>query len=112
MSGDACCHDAASAGIFSTVCSVVLAGLLIYTFIKNRNHSYNHTINHTAMTKEYKISGMDCNHCRSAVEKALTALEGVTAVNVDLATGIATVEGDVTSEAVRQAVEKAGFEVG
>lgn len=43
------------------------------------------------MKKEYKVAGMSCNHCRRAVEEALNALDGVTAV-VTLDPAIATVE--------------------
>ena len=39
-----------------------------------------------------KIDGMMCNHCRMHVEKALSAVEGVTAVTVDLEAKTATVE--------------------
>ena len=31
------------------------------------------------MRKEFKVEGMMCNHCRMHVEKALNALEGVSA---------------------------------
>ena len=63
------------------------------------------------MKKEYQISGMSCPHCRATVEKALGRLEGAESVSVDLASGKAVVEGDVSPEAVRQAVESAGFDL-
>ncbi|MDL2230431.1 heavy metal translocating P-type ATPase [Alistipes sp. OttesenSCG-928-L06] len=43
------------------------------------------------MKKEYTVSGMNCNHCRTSVEKALNTLDGVTAV-VTLDPPVATVE--------------------
>ena len=67
-----------------------------------------HSKNHTTM-KEYRIEGMMCNHCRNNVEKALTALPGVSAVSVDLASGTARVEGDADEAAVIAAVEAAGY---
>ncbi len=45
----------------------------------------------TAMKKEYKVSGMMCDHCRQHVERALNALEGVRAT-VTLDPPVATVE--------------------
>lgn len=56
------------------------------------------------------IEGMACKHCSGRVEKALNALDGVTAT-VDLAAGTATVTGDVTVEVLRETVEALGFTV-
>lgn len=62
------------------------------------------------MTKTYKIEGMACPHCKATVEKSLAALEGVENVSVDLASGTATVEGEVEDKKVADAVRAAGFE--
>lgn len=110
MSG-ACHGHEAGLPLFQTICSVFLAALLVYAFIKNRNHHHHHNITEIEMKKEYQISGMSCPHCRATVEKALGRLEGAESVSVDLASGKAVVEGDVSPEAVRQAVESAGFDL-
>ncbi len=73
-----------------------------------------HTIERkTAMTKTLQIQGMNCSHCSSAVEKALKAVPGVTAVTVNLAGKSATLEAgaSVTDEALTAAVIDAGFQV-
>ena len=62
------------------------------------------------MKKTVTIEGMMCAHCVAHVEKALTALPGVKAT-VDLTSGTAVVEGDVTDEAIRAAVTGAGYTV-
>ena len=62
------------------------------------------------MKKTVTIEGMMCAHCVANVEKALTALPGVKAT-VDLTSGTAVVEGDVTDEAIRAAVTEAGYTV-
>ena len=54
-----------------------------------------------------KIDGMMCMHCVGRVKSALEAL-GLKA-DVDLDTGIATVEGDASDEQIIAAVEKAGY---
>ncbi len=61
-----------------------------------------------------KIEGMSCNHCVAAVEKALNSIEGVTNVMVDLNQGEASFEEGkaIDMQAVRTAVEKAGYKVG
>ena len=64
----------------------------------------------TTMTKTIVIKGMMCAHCQAHVEKALNALPGVTAT-VNLEAGTATVQGDVTDEALTKAVTDAGYEV-
>ncbi|MFQ8599594.1 MAG: heavy-metal-associated domain-containing protein [Oscillospiraceae bacterium] len=64
------------------------------------------------MKKTIRIEGMMCSHCTGRVEKALAALEGVT-VHVDLASGSAavTLSGPVSDDALRKAVEDAGYTV-
>jgi len=60
-----------------------------------------------------KINGMTCNHCVMAVTKALSKIEGVREVNVDLSKGEATFEETqpVDMDVVREEVKKAGYEV-
>lgn len=64
------------------------------------------------MKKTIRIEGMMCSHCTGRVEKALAALDGV-AVDVDLASGNASVTlcGPVSDDALRKAVEDAGYTV-
>ncbi len=54
---------------------------------------------------------MNCAHCRTTVAAGIASVEGVARVDVDLATGKATVEGEHDAEAVVAAVRKAGFDV-
>ena len=61
--------------------------------------------------KTVKIEGMSCMHCAGRVQKALEALEGTESVKVDLDKGIAEYEGTASEEAIRKAVEDAGYEV-
>ena len=62
------------------------------------------------MEKKVVIEGMMCQHCRAHVEKALNAIDGVTAA-VDLDSKTAVVTGDVSDDAIRAAVEEAGYQV-
>ena len=66
-----------------------------------------------AMKKVLKVEGMMCNHCKAAVEKALNAVEGVSAaeVNLEEKTATATLSGEVSDEALTAAVTEAGYEV-
>lgn len=61
-----------------------------------------------------RIKGMSCQHCVKAVTKALSEIEGVSGVQVDLASGEASFEESqpVSPEVLAEKVKKAGFELG
>ncbi|SCG58370.1 heavy-metal-associated domain-containing protein [Micromonospora humi] len=65
------------------------------------------------MDTTYQVNGMTCGHCVNAVSTELTALPGVTDVQVDLATGRVTVtsQGPLNADAVRAAVDEAGYDL-
>ena len=66
----------------------------------------------TMTTRTMKIEGMMCSHCSSRVEKALNAIDGVSAT-VDLEGKTATVhaEPQIEDAALKTAVEDAGYTV-
>lgn len=65
-----------------------------------------------AETTVYRVNGMTCGGCVRSVTNAITrALPGTT-VTVALEAGEVTVTGPQTAEAVAQAVDDAGFEMG
>ncbi len=63
------------------------------------------------MEKKLNVEGMMCMHCKATVEKALSAVPGVTAAAVDLEAKTATVtcEANVLDADLCAAVEKKGF---
>ena len=63
------------------------------------------------MEKVVKINGMSCGHCQSRVEKVLSDLPGVEEVKVNLDEKKAVVKGTADNEAIRKAIEEAGYEV-
>ena len=65
------------------------------------------------MLATYKVSGMTCGHCVSAVTMELSMLPSVTAVDVDLESGQVAVTSDAElSEAqVASAIDEAGYEL-
>lgn len=64
--------------------------------------------------KSIKIKGMSCQHCVMAVTKALSAIEGIKGVKVDLQNGSASYAETkpVDAKVIAEAVKKAGYEVG
>ncbi|MEW1848574.1 copper ion binding protein, partial [Nonomuraea angiospora] len=59
------------------------------------------------------VKGMTCGHCVSSVKEEVGEVSGVTSVEVDLASGLLTVESDgpVGAAEIVAAVEEAGYEV-
>lgn len=65
------------------------------------------------MTKELKIKGMSCQHCVRHATDALREVAGVTAVQVDLdkANAIIETDGQVSEQALKDAIAEVGYEV-
>lgn len=65
-------------------------------------------------TSTYKVVGMTCDHCVSSVQSEVSTIDGVTDVDVDLATGQVTVSSDTPLDpaAIRAAIDEAGYELG
>ena len=66
-----------------------------------------------SLTTTYAVPGMSCQHCVDSVTRELTKLDGVAAVEVDLSAGSVAVtsEAPLDVEAVRAAVDEAGFDL-
>lgn len=63
------------------------------------------------MEKKMMINGMMCAHCKATVEKALAAVDGVSACTVDLdaKTATITLNRDVADEVLFDAVKAKRF---
>ncbi len=61
----------------------------------------------------HKVIGMTCDHCVNAVTQEVTAIDGVTAVSVDLSAGEVAVTSDSELDMAEfaAAIDEAGFEV-
>lgn len=63
------------------------------------------------MVTTLKISGMTCAHCTRAVFTALSGVPGIARADVRIGTAEVEHDGSVTLDALRQAVETAGYSV-
>ena len=65
------------------------------------------------MASILKVKGMSCQHCVISVTKALSQLEGIKNVQVDLAKGEVRFDNtkQVASNRIEKAIEDAGYEV-
>lgn len=63
--------------------------------------------------KVISIEGMQCNHCKMSVEKALNLIEEVVKVDVNLSNKTATVdyEKEISDNKIKEVIEEAGFTV-
>lgn len=64
-------------------------------------------------TQTVTVSGMTCGHCATSVREEVGGLPGVRAVEVDLASGLVTIDSDnqLDPSAISDAVAEAGYAV-
>ncbi len=70
----------------------------------------------TTVGTEFLVTGMTCGHCVSSVTEEVGAIDGVESVDVVLKKGGAsrvtvTAAGPIDADAVRAAVEEAGYQL-
>jgi copper ion binding protein len=64
-----------------------------------------------SIIETHDVAGMTCDHCARAVRTEVSAIDGVTDVDVDLDSGVVRVTAaqPVPTTALRDAVEEAGY---
>ncbi len=58
-----------------------------------------------------KIKGMSCQHCVNSTRKALEGVPGISNIQIDLAKGEASFDGNVDIQAAKEAIIRIGFEI-
>ena len=96
--------------------SVVMNALRLNTkkIFKKYKKTKNYTVKEEiVMKKNMKIEGMMCPHCEARVREVIAGISGVTSVEVSHVSGTAQLDcaESVTDEALRAAVEGAGYKV-
>ena len=79
--------------------------------IEANENSLNAGKDEVKMKTELKIEGMMCQHCQKHVNDALSKMEGVVSVDVNLEAKTATVEADreISREEFKKVIEEAGY---
>jgi len=63
------------------------------------------------MTIEFKVEGMSCQHCVSAVTNAIRERDGNALVQIDLAAGKVSVDSAAPVDTLKEAIDDAGYTV-
>lgn len=92
---------------WQTMSSIVFGVLLVIGFaLKFKKNKKEIITEH-----KFIIKGMMCNHCKANVEKALAGINGVNAVRVELAEGIAYIDGEnIDLQKVISTINGIGYE--
>jgi len=61
--------------------------------------------------RTYSVPGVSCEHCKSAIEGEVSGVAGVARVEVDVAAKTVRVVGDAADDALRSAIDRAGYDV-
>jgi copper chaperone CopZ len=62
-------------------------------------------------TASYTVVGMTCNSCVAKVTNAVSGVDGVVDVDVDIADGTLEVTGEADDAAIRRVITDAGYRV-
>ena len=63
------------------------------------------------LTRTYVVPDISCDHCKRAIEGEVAKVGGVDSVEVDVAAKVVHVQGAAPDDAVRAAIEEAGYDV-
>ena len=108
-SGDACCvGKAALPSSFKLICASVLSLLIIFALTMKLFERFTHKAIDPD-TAVYTVEGMHCSHCEAAVCRAVEDIPGVESANASASRNTLTIKGSAEEEALRAAVEKAGY---
>ncbi|SHF02148.1 copper chaperone [Lampropedia hyalina DSM 16112] len=63
------------------------------------------------MNQTFKIKGMTCEHCASAVRKAVLKTDNTAQIQIDLATGLTSINSSQPRATLIAAIEEEGYTV-
>jgi len=63
------------------------------------------------MERTYSVPDISCEHCKNAIEGEVAKVSGVDRVDVDISGRSVLVVGDAPDDAIRGAIDEAGYDV-
>ena len=108
-SADACCAaETVLPGTFKLICALVLTLLILFALAMKLFERFSHKAVDPD-TAVYTVEGMHCSHCEAAVCRAVEDIPGVESAQASASGKRLTIKGPAAEEAIRAAVEKAGY---
>lgn len=108
-SADACCaEEAALPNTYRLICASVLTLLILFALSMKLFERFTHKTADPD-TAVYSVEGMHCSHCEAAVCRAVEEIPGVESAKASASRNTLTIKGPAAEEALRAAVEKAGY---
>ena len=106
---DACCAaETVLPGTFKLICALVLTLLILFALAMKLFERFSHKAVDLD-TAVYTVEGMHCSHCEAAVCRAVEDIPGVESAQASASGKRLTIKGPAAEEAIRAAVEKAGY---
>ncbi len=107
---DPCCTvQAALPNPFKLICAVVLTTLILFALTMKLFERFTSHKADDPNTAVYTVEGMHCSHCEAAVCRAMEDVPGVESAKASASRKTLTIKGPAAVDAVREAVEKAGY---
>ena len=108
-SREACCAGAAALpSAFKIVCATVLTLLICYALTMKFLSRFAAKPS-APDTVVYRVEDMHCSHCEAAVVRAVERVPGVQSATASAPANTLTIQGTASEEAIRTAVEDAGY---
>ena len=104
---DACCTDAYPS-TFKIISASLLTLFIIFALTMKLFERFKHKPADPD-TAVYTVEGMHCSHCEAAVCRAVEDIPGVESAKANASGKTLTIKGPAPEEAIRAAVEKAGY---
>ena len=106
---DPCCaEESMMPGTFKLICAIILTLLILFALTMKLFERFSHKAEDPD-TAVYTVEGMHCSHCEAAVCRAVEDVPGVESAQASASRKTLTVKGPAAEEAIRSAVEKAGY---
>lgn len=104
-------HHHESGNIIATIAGVIMMALILNAFILSLLSKRKKI---PQMDKDQiiqiKVEGMTCMHCKAAVEKELSQVEGINSVEANHQSGVVSLDGKVNSwDKIEAVIRKAGY---
>ena len=103
-------------GVISILAALTLIGLLVSFAVSDLKRKSLRMISSRGddkmQTEKLKVEGMTCPNCVAHVKRAVQSLKDISAVDVNLETGLVTVKGEnLNVESILKSIQNAGYKV-